>query len=323
MRSIAHDRSEPRRFLRRAFVFVLIGLGLYAVLYVAAEALVGRYAERNRFYTVQAADRERYDFVILGASHAAVFDYRDLNSELERAAGGNVLNLATLGGGLTVNRLLLEYFFEEHETEVVVYVLDSFAFYSPSWNEERLRDTELFVRAPWDPTLARLLLSRPEGRAVAFDYITGFSKINNPNRFEPDSFPGEGSGFERPYRPVRQIDRQRVDFLYPDGADPSSATARRYLADLEELIGYARSQAARFVVVRPPIPERMQSMIPAERQFDVVLTELLERLDVPHFDFSNAIPEEELYYDSDHLNREGALRFLHEHLGPALAGVEP
>ena len=57
-----------------------------------------------------------------------------------------------------MNRLLLDYFLVRHRTAAIVYVVDSFAFYSPEWNERRLEDARLFQRAPFDPALARLLL---------------------------------------------------------------------------------------------------------------------------------------------------------------------
>jgi hypothetical protein len=100
--------SELRKFLRYAVPFALIGLMLYAGLYVASEALVYRHARRNRFFIVRTAPQARYDAVILGASHAAVFDYRDMNARLEAMTGSTIMNLAVVGGGVAVNRLLLD-----------------------------------------------------------------------------------------------------------------------------------------------------------------------------------------------------------------------
>ena len=59
------------------------------------------------------------------------------------------------------------------------------------------RDRRLFVRAPFDPSLARLLLIAPGGWPVGLDYTSGFSKINNPDRFAPDVLPDEGARFDR------------------------------------------------------------------------------------------------------------------------------
>ena len=82
------------RVARNWTAFLLIGLVLYGLLYLASEQLVYRYGHRNRFYMVSTAKSARYDYVILGASHAAVFDYDDMNSRLEKLVGGTVMNLS-------------------------------------------------------------------------------------------------------------------------------------------------------------------------------------------------------------------------------------
>ena len=305
-------------FSRRAAVFVLIGLVLYTGLYVASERLIAQYALRNRFYMVHSAPHTRYDHVILGASHAAVFDYRDMNARLETMTEAKILNLSIVGAGITVNRLLLDYFLIEHQTNLVIYVLDSFGFYSPEWNEDRLQDAALLQRAPFDPALARLLVQRPATRAVARDYLVGFSKINNPTRFAPDVLDTEGNSFDRTYRPVPQIDRQRLAYLYPEAVADVALQESPYFEEFEDLIHDVQSRDIRMVVVRPPIPERIYAMIPNEAQFDTALRAVLDRLDVELHDFSQVNNEEEFYFDSDHLNETGVLSFYENHLADVL-----
>ena len=311
--------TELGTFGRRAAGFVLIGVVLYVGLYVASERIIAEYAQRNRFYMVQTAPQARYDHVILGASHAAVFDYRDMNARLEAMTGARILNLSIVGAGITVNRLLLDYFLTEHHTDSVVYVLDSFGFYSAEWNEDRLQDAALLHRAPFDPALAWLLLRNPATRAVARDYVVGFSKINNPDRFVPDVLEGEGNRFDRTYRPVPQIDRQRIAYLYPNAIDDATLQDSPYLAALEDLIGKVQSRDIRMMVVRPPIPTRIYAMIPGEAQFDATLQALLDRYGVELHNFSLVDNDEEFYFDSDHLNQTGVLRFYESHLAELLA----
>ncbi|MGE0703568.1 MAG: hypothetical protein AB7F99_12640 [Vicinamibacterales bacterium] len=303
-------------FLRRAARFTAIGLVLYAGLYAAAEGLVYRHADRNRFFAVRTAPRVPFDAVILGASHAAVFDYRDMNAQLEKLAGARIMNLAEVGSGIAMNRLLLDYFLEHHSTNAVVYILDSFAFYSAEWNEVRLRDSSLFLRAPFDPALARLLLSAPASRSTGLDYVSGFSKINNPDRFEPDLFPDEGARFDRAYRPIAQIDRQRLAYLYPENPDPSMVD--RYAADFEALAREVRERGMRFLVIRPPIPARVREQLPDEDRFDAALRTRLEPYGVEWHDFSQVANDEALFYDTDHLNREGVMNFCTSYLAPVL-----
>jgi len=309
---------ELRRFVRGAVPFTLIGLAIYALLYAASEQLVAEHALRNRFHAIKIAPRADYDHVLLGASHAAVFDYRDMNRRLETMTGTSILNLSVEGAGISVNRLLLDYFLATHRTSSVVYVIDSFAFYSQDWNEDRLQDTSLYRRAPWDPTLARLLLTTPATRWVAIDYITGFSKINNRDRFATDLFENEGRRFERTYRPVAQIDQQRIRFLYPAGASDALLDALPYFGQLEQLIRDVRSRGIRVLIVRPPIPDRIRNMLPNEDRFDARLTALAETYGAVLHDFSSVNNEDVLFFDSDHLNEDGVRRFFEGFLAPLL-----
>ena len=99
-----------------------------------------------------------YDYVILGASHAAALGYQDMTARLEEMTGASIINLSVVGGGVRVSRLVLRLFPGRASAPTLVYVVDSFAFYSKQWNEERLQDTRLFLRAPFDPRAGRLLL---------------------------------------------------------------------------------------------------------------------------------------------------------------------
>ena len=87
------ERSALRRWPR----FVLIGVALYAALYVWAENIVHRHAERNRFYMVATATQPAYDFVVLGASHAMPLGYDDFNGVLEEASGALVIGFPGRG----------------------------------------------------------------------------------------------------------------------------------------------------------------------------------------------------------------------------------
>jgi hypothetical protein len=307
--------SEPRAFLRAAALFVGIGVVLYLGLYAAAEWLVYQRADRNRFFMVRTAPSVEYDHVILGASHAAVFDFDDMNRRLEEATGARVLNLAVVGGGVTVNRLLLDYFLAAHRTKAVVYVVDSFAFYSPDWNERRLEDARLFQRAPFDPALVRVLVRDQAPWRVTLDYGSGFSKINNPNRFGGDR-PVEAARFDRRYRAVEQIDRQRIEYLYPVGMDGGEAQRhlQRYMAEFEALVAGARNRGVRVVLVRPPLPPRTRALMPDESGFDAALTALAGRTGAELHDLSSAIEDPALYFDTDHLNRAGVTQLIEQHL---------
>jgi hypothetical protein len=312
--AILKDDAGPRAFLRGAAAFAAIGFLLYGALYVLAEWLVYQHAERNRFFMVRTAPLAEYDYLILGASHAAVFDFDDMNRRLEAMTGARILNLSVVGAGVVVNRLLHDYFLQRHRANSILYVVDSFAFYSPDWNERRLEDARLFQRAPFDPALARLLPSSGASRTVALDYVSGFSKINNPDRFGPDR-PAEAARFDRRYRPVDQVDRQRIAYLYPATIDDAArVNLRRYLEQFESLVDGARARGARVILLRPPLPQRTRSLIPGEAEFAVTLRESAARSGAELHDLSEAIDDPALYFDSDHLNRAGVTQLFERYL---------
>jgi hypothetical protein len=307
--------GDVRAFLRSGAAFVAIGILLYGALYAASESLVYRYGDRNRFFMVKTAPRAQYDYVVLGASHAGVFDYEDINARLESLTGSTVLNLSIPGAGVVVNRLVLDYFLVEHHARTIVYVVDSFAFYSPEWNERRLEDVRLFHRAPFDLRLARLLLRSRMPLTGCLDYIAGFSKINNPTRFAPDNG-GAPARFDRIYRPIAQLDRERIAYLYPAEIDARARALRgRYLAELESLIRRARSLDIRVHLVRPPLPGRIHRLIPGEAEFDAALARVARRSGAAVRDLARAAPDDKFFFDTDHLNRAGVLHLLENHLG--------
>lgn len=308
--------GEVGRFVRTAAVFLVIGIALYLGVYVVSERLVYEYAKTNKFYLVKTAPAVKYDYVVLGASHAAALGYQDMTARLEAMTGKRIINLALVGGGIRVSRLIYDYFLARHQAQGLVYVVDSFAFYSRTWNEERLQDTRLFLRAPFDPTLAGLLLRDPVTRSIGVDYLTGFSKINNKDRFADDVTPEERTRFLRPYRPVKQIDDQRLEYLYPAQIDEALTT--RYFAEFEALLKDATARGIRVMVVKPPIPERVAARLPGEAQFDARLTALLARLNIPLHDFTHVGNDDKLFYDTDHLNRDGVLGFFEQSLAPVL-----
>jgi hypothetical protein len=293
--------------LRRLILFVLIGMLLYLCLYGVSEMLVFHYGQRNRFFMIRTAPLQHYDYVIVGASHAMPFDFEDINHRLEVASGAHIINLSIEGGGVLPAQLLVDYFLAGHSTRNVLYFLDSFAFQSPKWNEARLADAGVFARAPFDPALVATLYHYPWARTNLLNYLSGFSKINSPDRFAPDVTEAEARNFHTSYRPIVYIDRQRVQYLYP--ANPDPATLQRYRRAFIEFSQYLRERGIRLIVVRPPIPKRISGLIPGEAEFAKNLDELARQEGIVYRDFSGAVTDDALYYNSDHLNRDGVLKF--------------
>lgn len=305
---------------KTALLFVAIGLVLYAGTYYAAERLMYRTGDANPFFKIATAGDGPYDWVILGASHAMPLDFEDFNTQMERATGRRILNLAAPGAGPLYNRFVLEHFLARHRTANLLYVLDSFAFYSPTWNEERFADARLLRRTPIEPALARRFLDYGMHEGVdalaVLDYVSGFSKINNRERFRRDVWEGEAQ-FGRRHRPSAAADRKRIDYLYPAPA-PDPAVFERYREVFVALIAAARQAGVRVVVVKMPVPARFHGQLPGESAFDDAMTQLLESQGARFHDFSLAMDEPRFYFDTDHLNRAGVTAFLADHLGAIL-----
>jgi hypothetical protein len=299
-------------FWKPASAFVAIGLVLYAGLYLAAERLMYRTGDSNPFFKIARLDTQQVDWVVLGASHAMVLDFADTNATMERETGLRILNLAAQGTGPLYNRFAFEQFLSRHRTRNLLYVLDSFAFRSRSWNEDRFADAKLLARTPFDPSLLWRLArySAEEGvdpRAVA-DYALGFSKINNRDRFAPDVWEGEAQ-FDRSYRPSRSADAKRIDYLFPATAS-EPADFSRYVGELKELLDLATANGVKVTAIKLPVPGRFYALLPDEAAFDRTMAEFLGAQGAAFHDFSLSMDDTKFFFDTDHLNRTGVTEFF-------------
>jgi len=312
-----------KRLGKSALLFIAIGLALYAGVYYAAEQQMYRTGHSNPFLKIAVAQDSKVDWLVLGASHAMPLDFADFNAQMEGETGLRILNLAAPGTGPLYSRFVFEHFLRTHRTRNVLYIVDAFAFYSRSWNEERFADAKLLRRTPFEPAIARRLwdYARDEGvdpRAV-LDYVTGFSKINNRERFERDIWEGERQ-FDRVYPPSASAVKKRIAYLYPD--QTSAAALSRYVEEFSTLVATARRAGASLVVVKMPTPSQYRSQLPDEAAFDQAMSRLLATTEVRFHDFSQALDEPRFYFDTDHLNRAGLTEFFARHLKSALVTVK-
>ncbi len=305
---------------KSGLAFALLGAILYAGLFYGAERLLYEKGRSNPFFKIEKLEAPSVDWVILGTSHAMPLDFGDVNAWLEKESGARILNLAAPGAGPLYSRFVLEHFLARHRAKGLLYVVDSFVFYSRTWNEERFADAKLLRRTPFEPMIARRLASYVahdgvDPRALA-DYLTGFSKINNRERFDRDMWEGELQ-FGREYRPSASAVKKRIAYLYPDKTP--EASRERYLAELGRTIDLARAAGLRVVVVKLPVPAQFGQALPQEAEFDAALRRTLDSRKLRLEDFSGAIPEPRFYFDSDHLNRAGLERLLAQRLRGLLA----
>lgn len=311
-----------QRLGKSALLFITIGLAIYALVYYAAEQLMYRTGKSNPFLKIATAEQSNFDWIILGASHAMPLDFDDFNVFMERETGKTILNLASPGTGPLYNRFVFEHFINTHKAKNLLYVVDSFTFYSPAWNEERFSDAKLIRRTPWDSAIARRMFGYSRYAGVdplaVLDYATGFSKINNRERFELDIWEGEKQ-FDRVYRPSSTAVRNRIAYLYPGPVD--EVIFWRYLREFDTLLATAAQHGVRVIVIKTPAPTDFRRRLPNEQKFDEAISGLLRNRQVPFHDFSAVMDEPRFYFDTDHLNRVGLTEFLQRHLKVVLVGT--
>ena len=147
---------------------------------------------------------------------------------MQGETGLKILNLASPGTGPLYNRFVLEAFLRDHTAKNVLYVADSFAFYSRTWNEDRFADAKLLRATPFDPAPRGCFGNTAAGKAsIARALLTtspGFSKINNRDRFQQDIWEGELQ-FDRVYRPSAAATKSRIAYLFPDSRRDAALVA--------------------------------------------------------------------------------------------------
>lgn len=309
-----------KQFRKSALLFVAIGLLIYAAVFAAAERLAFRNGHSNPFFKIATAEAPDYDWVILGASHAMPLDFGGFNELMQRETGLRILNLAAQGTGPLYNRFVLEHFLRAHRARNLLYVIDSFTFTSRAWNEDRFADAKLIRGTPFERAIAQLLENyvRRDGvdpRAL-LDYLSGFSKINNRDRFQRDAWEGEAQ-FDRVYRSSATVVAKRIAYLYPD--TPAPDVLARYLRDFVGLLDIARQHGVRVVAVKLPVPALFRNQLRNEAAFDAAASRVLADHAVPLRDFSAALDNPSFYFDTDHLNRAGVTEFFQRQLKPLLA----
>lgn len=320
---MTRQETENRsgKYKARLAGFVVIFALLYAGAAIRAEMTVGRAGQDTAFQRLLQARGETFDWVILGASHALPLDYGNVPDRLEADTSQSAIVLADTGAGPVFNRFVFDQARQDIKFKNLLYIVDSFAFLSPDWNEDRIADRKLLRKTPLRASTASLMIDYVVQEGVdprgLLDYVTCFSKLNDAARFTSPDWRG-AENFDRKARPSRYAVQQRIDYLYPqDGS--GRETANRYLDALEGMFRSAQAEGIRILVIKMPLTDAFRKALPDESAFDEALKQRIAPLGIDYLDFSGALPEPSLYFDTDHLNRQGVERFYDGFLRDALA----
>ncbi|MCK4711803.1 MAG: hypothetical protein KAT26_02865 [Marinosulfonomonas sp.] len=298
-----------------AAAFVGLFLVLYALAVAVAEQTVARGDVKSAFQKLLSVRGEQVDWLVLGASHALPLAYGDVPGRLHQDTGQSMTVLAEIGAGPLYNRFVFQQALLDIAPKNLLYVVDSFAFNSADWNEDRVTDRALLRLTPLRLSTARLMALLVAHQGVdprgLLDYLSGFSKLNPPDRFPQDGWRG-AENFDRKFRPSRYAVKRRIDYLYPDRSTPDESA--RYLDLLAKLFKEAEAAGVQVTVVKLPVPESFRKALPDEAGFDKALRARLAPLGIPLHDMSAVLDDPALYFDTDHLNRAGVGRLYRDHL---------
>lgn len=310
------NRVKNASFLTTAILFSGIGILLYSLVFFLTERLVYKTGDSNPFFKIAASENAAYNWVVFGASHAMPLGFDDFNEKMENDTGLAILNLATPGAGPLYNLFVFEHFLRTHRTRNILFVVDSFGFTSRQWNEERIADPGLLSRTPLKLSmiseLFRYCVENDVTPLAFLDYVTGFSKLNNRDRFKPDVWEGEAK-FGRVFRLSGAAEKKRVDYLYAD-LENAPVNRKRYLEIFSRFLELAEGNNIRVVVIKMPVPARFYAQLPGEASFNEALQQLLANHRVKFHDYSLSMDDARFYFDTDHLNRTGVTQFFDDYL---------
>ena len=308
-------------FPRRAIAgFLALFLALYVAATWIAEITVARRGQETPFQRLLTLKGQQVDWVVLGASHALPLRFGDIPERLQAETGQSMVVLAEVGAGPLYNRLVFKQAMQDIAPRRLLYVVDAFAFAATDWNEARISDRTLLRKTPLRLSTARhmaaMVLHHGANPAGLADYLTGFSKLNPPDRFPQDGWTGVAA-FDRKVRLSRHAVEARADYLYP--TPPQADTIARYLGDFTTLLDAAQAQGARVTVVKLPLPDAFRAALPDEAGFDRLLQAALKPRGIPYHDLGKALPDPGYFFDTDHLNRAGVTALYEKYLKTILA----
>lgn len=316
------DRPVAPLPWRRIAAFLAAFCLLYAGALLLAEATVGRGGDDSAFQRLLAQKGGQSDWVVLGASHALPLAYGDVPGRLMTESGQSMTVLAEVGAGPLYSLFLFRQAAQDITPRRLLYVVDSFAVTSARWNEERLTDRKLLRKTPLRLSTARIMAGltiRHGGSATGLaDYLTGFSKLNPPDRFPAAGWRG-AADFDRKVRLSRHAVESRIGYLYP--GTPDRAAEMRYLAVLTAMLDEAQARGIAITVVKLPLPEAFRAALPDEAAFDNALRAQLAPRGIAYHDLSAALSEPGLFFDTDHLNRAGVDALYTGYLRGILTGA--
>jgi len=302
-----------KEFFIKAVFFLGINLCILTLLII-----LGRLTEKRLEYDPGDTESSllamrkgaEYGFVLLGTSHGRVFSRGSKQPAVEKLLDKSFFNLSKgSGAGIIPAKIYLTQFFNDgNRTPLVVYLIDPWIFYSSKWNEKNYFPAS----EPFSVAFLKGLILNGIHHSVIINYFK--TKIEAP------WFLKHPQSINEPREFLVSVDasvvRARLNNLYQDGQSPESF--RRYAPQVDEIVSIARDHDAKMIFIVPPT---LLGDLPGVDLVRQKIDEYAATGDAEFYDFSNAIADPRLYYDHDHLNRQGVNCFAKNFLKPILDGV--
>ncbi len=266
------------------------------------------------------AQRENFDFIMLGTSHTQVF----YNHVVEKILPKKMKNLATGSAGVVPEKIRLLCFFEsKNSTKNIIYILDPWALYSERWNENNI----ILQYENIEYSYTKKLISNGATKTVLFNYfrdkltsnalvlINSYIKtkdIPTPQPKQPVQIQIEESKkIEKTLEEQRKIDealdKQRLEILYDEGLNQKRFS--KYSQDVVEIIKLAKANHAHITFIIPPT---LMGKMPGHEEVIKLLEEYKQKYNISYLDLTDEMQDQQYYWDREHFNENG-VNFFTEH----------
>ncbi len=252
---------------------------------------------------------EDYDAVFLGTSHGRIFSRFKNHDRVEKILGKNFINLSQGGERGGVNSLqsyLLYFYMRDNSAKTLAYFVDPFSFYHKTLDD----NPKIYINEPYRKDFYNLLVDQQTDKA-----IIDFYKTKDEKGIKPIEYPEFNKDIED--TKVATLEGKalvdRINYLYTDAYNREEF--EKTLQTLLETIRIAQNHGTRVVVIVPTtqFPEQL-----GDRFVLDALKEHASKSRYEYYNYSTAITDPALYYDTDHLNTEGVLLFSEKYLKPIL-----
>jgi len=271
-------------------VFSLISLFAVTALvfYLQSKSTYEHYEPWETESILSALDTNTsYDLLLMGSSHGRLLSRNRNHSVVEKKLQKNVATIAGGSSCVVPAEVFLDFFYsKKNSADTILYFIDPWCFYSDPYNNEYS-----FSHEPFDLGLLISMFKHQIDTEIMKDYIT--------RTLRQGQTPYVDHAVQPKTEALEMIDEATIDKRLLDLYEGDIRRKARpdYLKTFSNIIRKAEAHQSKILFV-----------IPATLYNDPHHTDLISLLEAnraSYVDLSDVITDPKLYYDHDHLNRNG------------------